>query len=508
MELIDILKKFKENYCNINNSEIKKIFTSFKMQDTDFESLDLFSAGKDSDFNTYCKYINDEYGISFKEKETKTQITADEQKAKNDLEEYQRKEIEEKEYQEQQQQELVNRHYENNPELLKKESDLTQFSYRLNSFVDIGSENWKLLVLNSVSPFTPKFLLNQLEVDRKAQHTLMIGDISSGKSRIVSIINKIAVKSDIFSSITEASLQGITQADGEIKEGILSQMNNGLLLTPEFQKFRNSPLNKEIMDNGILKFVKRGVTIDVDLNMGLIACENPSSDFFNTKTNLREQVVMKESLLSRFDIVIPLATTQEKIKNTIKDTNLFNGETKSDDFSDDSSMLTTITKLMKFIKRVRINPVDEKSIKDLVISHTKEMDNRNLIIIRDLEIVCRLLNVVSCYNFAMNNPNDKKEKEITATQEDLNETFSLWEHLIRLREIFYTQKTKSIVGIKDLIFGYVSKGDLLTKDLQKQFETDKICCKMTFYENVKQLQLEGKIERVGLRDSTLKLITN
>ena len=501
----ELIQKFKESYPKVSNKGIKKIFTSLENQGVDYISLDLFSAGKDCDYNTYCQYLMDEYAISISEKTTKSQIKAEKEKALNDVEELQRKELEEKLFQEEEQQKIINRHYEENKDLLKKESDLTQLSYKLNTFVDVGSENWKLLILNSVSPFTPKFLLNQLEIDRKAQHTLMIGDISSGKSRICSIINKIAVKSDVFSSITEASLQGIAQADGEIKEGILSQMNMGLLIVPEFHKFRNSPLNKEIMDNGVIKFVKRGVTINIDLNMGMIACENPDSDFFNTETELREQVALKESLLSRFDVVIPLASNSNKIKFMIDNTKLFNGKAKGDDFSEDSQRLTAIAQKMRLIDRVRVREDDEKRIKELVKSHTTELKYRNLVILRDLEIICRMLNVISCYNYVINNFDNVKEGEITATENDLVEAFSLWEHLIRLREVFYTQKTRNITSIKDMVLVELTKGEILTKELQTKFESDKICCKATFYEHIKQLLLEGKIEQIGLRDSTIRL---
>lgn len=381
-----------------------------------------------------------------------------------------------------------------------KDTNLELLAKKLNDIVDIGYDAWVLQLLSCLSPYAPTLIINGVP-QRKTIHSLLVGDISTGKSTILKILEVIAPKAKPFSRITEASFEGIVKGD-EFQNHLFDRdnpnnINDGTLLVNEFDKFKENIILKEIMDNGTLNFAKKGIVGVTDINMSMICCANPKTEFFRKELLLRQQIEEKESILSRFDAIIPFANTSQKINTLLDDVVLFGGKPASFNFYEDT-ILIDIAKIMKKVKSVKINSEQEQFIKQSIKRHIKDLETRPLILLRDVEIFARFLNTLATFNACVRNP-ENVPIEINVTDDDIRIALKLWEYLIDLRTTLYTQQTRYIKDIKEKIMIEIlnSNGQVDSAKLQKKFEMQGICGHTTFYSKLNDLIYENKIRKVG-----------
>lgn len=387
-----------------------------------------------------------------------------------------------------------------------KQNNIEELSADLNSIVDMGKDTWQLFILSTMSPYASDLIINGVK-QRKNIHSLMVGDISAGKSTISRIIRKISPKADMFTKLSEATMEGIADREG-IQEGELERLNDGLLVVPEFDKFKSNTILKEILDCGIMKFGKGGHTKEIDLNMTCLCSANPKSEFFQKNILIREQIDHPESVMSRFDVIIPISNTIVKIDSILDKLTLFGGIKENFDLDQIGVSLSTIATLMRKVEKVTITAEQQKKLIDMFKFHNRELENRPFLIIRDLEGYCRILNTMAILNYIMTNPEGLKPN-IEVTDYDMESATKLWEYLVRLKDQIYCSKSRTIRDITDEILARLSiAGELKTKEMSDEFVKDKICSQATFYRKIKDLILEKRIvQKNGLKDTTIVLRT-
>jgi len=382
-----------------------------------------------------------------------------------------------------------------------KRTDIEEYAEKLNEVIIFGKQNWELVLYAVMSPFAPKIKINGVPT-RNNLHVLLLGDISSAKSRIMHILRVIAPKVDFYNAFTKAKFEGISTING-IEEGVIDQIKDGVLLIPELELIKTIPYRREFLDNTFIRIAKgRGEPKEMEPNITIFGCGNPKSDFFRNHVRLRNQIDYKESELSRFDIFIPMINTATKNELILEKMNFFGENNNGIDLETISLNLATIASGMKKIKEVKLTKKQKDMIKSAYKFHNKELEFRPLLVLRDAETLCRLINVIACSNFI-----DRVVKDgvLYAKDKDVRKAISLWENLINIREQIYTNTYREILSIKDIIYKkIVMFGEIDSADLYKIIvENEKICKKSAFYDNLKELILEGKVIQKGRRDRTL-----
>ena len=238
-------------------------------------------------------------------------------------------------------------------------------------------------------------------------------------------------------------LEGISKAS-EIAQGLLEAANDGVLLIPEFKKtFSKFQLFREALDCDWIDLSKRGITKRFRVNTTFLCGANPRHDFFPEGGKMRSAIPFEEGDLSRFDIMLPLIMDVEKNKSIAERLELFGGSVNSRDFEKIQLYLKTLSEGMMMFKGVKINVEQEKRLKEAYVKFNKSIGNRTLVILRDMETLCRLVNVVTMSVFY-----DRADEDgvVIATDIDIDKAIQLWETLIYTRQQIYVER-----GSKELM---------------------------------------------------------
>lgn len=382
-----------------------------------------------------------------------------------------------------------------------KKTTLEKIAESLNERLILGEDTWKLMLYGVLSPYASKPLMNGIPV-RSCIHTMLIGDVSSGKSTAFRLLEETAPKTTKITKITEATFEGVADRSG-IQEGIISKANNGVLIITDFDKLsKEFTILREAMDCQNVVIAKFGDVRVIDVNVVCFASANPKNDFFLDGENLREQITFKEGILSRFDITLPLIVSPAKNEVLLSQIVLFDDMHNDLTLNEIKQTLETLSKGMRTVKRVTLNQDQKNRLKETFLAHNKVVNNRPLLVLRDLETLVRLVNVIVTVNFYDREGNDV----IQATDDDLDEAIALFETLITLRErLMKEQERFKVLTPKEIILKEIvqnGKSDALK--LQKQIvETMKLCGRSTFYKYVTELVNEQKIVKNGMRESEL-----
>lgn len=363
-------------------------------------------------------------------------------------------------------------------------TDIEKIAEELNEIVYLGSDIWELLLYSSLSPYCPKIKINSLDT-RPNLHLMLVGDISTAKSKIMKILERISPKSEWFTKATEPSFEGIANRNG-IEQGIIDYANNGSLLISELTEKHISTI-RNILDNDKIKIIKAGNEKVIDLNITIQVAENPKSDFFINEVNLREQISFSDGLLSRFDILVPLTTTSEKNKFLLSKLNIFGESPNKIDLENIAQILRTKSIGMREVKGVELNDKQKEMVKDAFLKHNIELKNRPLLVLRDFESLARLVNVIVVSNFY----NRKNENGIVkAEDKDIEKAIMLWETLIDLRKTLFTKDNRiTIVSIEDKILMEIAKygGCVECTELERIIVNNGICSRATFYRKIERM---------------------
>ena len=361
----------------------------------------------------------------------------------------------------------------------------------------MGVETWELLLYSILSTYAPPVMINGLP-KRPNLHTNMCGEISSAKTAVLGVIEKIAPKSTKITKATTASLEGVAK-QGEFQPGIIELAHNGVILIPEFRKdIAKFQLLREAMDNEKITLAKWGNTKIIDSNITFIVASNPKKDFFPATGKMRNAIPFEEGVLSRFDVFIPILTDIEKTIKIVSKLDLLHGNGASPRLAEVNEDFKALIVGMKNVKRVRVNEKQERQLKQAYLNLNIQMDNRPLVILRDLESLCRLVNVITAVDFY--DKEELRDGEIAATDDDIAHAISLWEHLIYMRKQLYeVLPEKKINSIEEEIMASLSRsgGDAPLTDILDNISGRKVCSQATFYRYLKKMENNGEIERAG-----------
>ena len=393
-----------------------------------------------------------------------------------------------------------------------KETDLQKMAKRLNDVVYIGVESWECILLSVLSVSAPDIMINGV-MQRGNCHTNMVGEISTAKSKILNVLKRVAPKWINVTKSTEASFEGVSKAT-EIQAGLIERAKDGIFLIPEFKRsISKFQLLREAMDCDIIDLSKRGITRAFKVNTSFIVASNPVKDFFPVMGKMRDAIPFEEGVMSRFDFVLPFLSTDEKNREILQKLTLFGGEVKDEEFDSMKIALRTLTEGMKIVQGVIITSEQEKMLKDTYLSNNEKINGgfRPLVILRDLETLCRLVNVIVATNFYNRIPS-KRKGYFEALNVDVEKAIDLWENLLFLRKQMYTVRNDKNLKFADeailhvvMAYGEINSTklyeEMINLDLAKSERSCMRRIKRLVEENI--LKMERKREEDGTYGGTI-----
>lgn len=406
-------------------------------------------------------------------------------------------------------------------ELLEKaaQTDFEKMAAVLNRIVIFGQANWELVLYSMMSPRSPRLIINSLDY-RANMHTLLAGDISTAKSKILEIIKMISPKMLVVDETTKASLEGVAplRRGDDIEEGILEVAARGNIIIEELtNQFAKMALWRRAMDCKYIQIFKQGTPKGINVNTTVLAACNPQADFFQEETYFRTQLGFKEGILSRFDILIPLTATTTTNKLLVDKLNLFGEATENIDLEGYRNQLQLIAAGMDNIIRSEVSPEQLHAIRQ-VFKDKNEYDhrrrilkNRPFVLMRDLETLARLVNTIAAVNFS----NRRVEDGVLYVEdEDVAKAIRLWENLLLFRVQLYGGMSRILKSVSDEIVVYIinaqkdggMEGVPLLQVYRYIVEERQIVSRATFYREVEKARNSGRIVQMGKRNATVKVL--
>jgi len=153
------------------------------------------------------------------------------------------------------------------------------------------------------------------KTERGQINVLLIGDPSTGKSRMAKSVLEFMPKSK-YASGKGSSGAGLTATvvkdefigGWALEAGAMILANGSLVVLDEFDKLSDEDKTKlhEIMSEQTLTIDKANIHTTLKAETGLLCCANPKQSRFDDFTNISEQVNMPASLITRFDVIFVL----------------------------------------------------------------------------------------------------------------------------------------------------------------------------------------------------------
>ena len=139
-------------------------------------------------------------------------------------------------------------------------------------------------------------------------HLLLLGDPGTGKTDIISSIDKYSpISSFGLGSGTSGVGLAVTVQGNEVKPGLLPLANNGIACIDELNlmKEENRASLYNAMEKGFVSYDKAGKHIKFDAKISVAATANPKGDKFSGKTieKLDKQLPFDSALLTRFHLL-------------------------------------------------------------------------------------------------------------------------------------------------------------------------------------------------------------
>lgn len=152
-------------------------------------------------------------------------------------------------------------------------------------------------------------------MDRWTIHILLIGDPGIGKSQLITalknrtprIININGADTSKAGLTTSAVKDELTGA-WTLEAGALVLADTGVLCIDEFDKLRKGTQKSlnQAMEQLTVSSAKAGLVQTMSARTSIVACANPKYSRFTNYKDLKEQINIPESTLSRFDLVFKL----------------------------------------------------------------------------------------------------------------------------------------------------------------------------------------------------------
>lgn len=146
-------------------------------------------------------------------------------------------------------------------------------------------------------------------------HTLLIGDPGMGKSQFLKYIHNLSPKG-IYTSGATSSGVGLTAATVQdeftggwtVQAGAIVLANEGSVCIDELDKLPKPAILalNEPMEQGSVSISKAGLNQNMNAKTSVLAAANPKYSSFDRCENVREQIQIPDSTLSRFDLVFAI----------------------------------------------------------------------------------------------------------------------------------------------------------------------------------------------------------
>ncbi len=402
-------------------------------------------------------------------------------------------------------------------------TDFEKIAQTLNKIIIFGEEFWELTLYALMSPRAPKVMINSMQ-HRSNIHYLLAGDISTAKSQILRVCNLVAPKALIVDETTKASLEGVAPLGrgDEIADGILDHANRGTIIIEELTtQFAKMSLWRRMMDCRFIQIFKKGIPKGIHVNTTVLAACNPTEDFFQTETKFRKQIGFKEGVLSRFDVLIPLTATTTANSILVDKLNLFGEATESLDLAKLKGRLHLIAVGMDAITKVVITEEQQETIRAVFKQKNKRderdrlLDNRPFVLLRDLETLARLVNVIASVNFARRQVDEGGV--LHATDEDVEKAIALWESLLHIRIQLYSKtmdKSRMLYSTGDEIVMFIAhalkhadEDTVLLQDVLEEIVARRqLISQATFYREIEKMRGERRIRTKYKRNMRVGLV--
>ena len=152
-------------------------------------------------------------------------------------------------------------------------------------------------------------------MDRWTSHILLIGDVGIGKSQLITAIkNKAPRIIDINGAdtskagLTTSAVKDELTGSWTLEAGALVLADTGILCIDEFDKLSKGTQKSlnQCMEQLTVSSAKAGLVQTMSARTSIIAIANPKYSRWTDYKDLREQINIPDSTLSRFDLVFKL----------------------------------------------------------------------------------------------------------------------------------------------------------------------------------------------------------
>lgn len=136
-------------------------------------------------------------------------------------------------------------------------------------------------------------------------------------------------------------------------------------------------------------------------------------------------------------------------------------------------------------------------------------------ILRDLENLARLVNVIATVNFSKRTI---KNGLLKAKDDDIDKAIQLWENLISLRVEIYGRSNRNFMTVKDEILVFTMRAQAHYQNEDKEamvpisevkaeiVDKRRLIGKTTFYKELQTLRETGEIVQQGKRDGKIAVV--